>query len=147
MDEREELDFAEDRYYELGFLVKSENTESVKKVLQANKAAVYEEGGLTKILLSYPIKKEKMGFFAYCRFTALPEAAAAINESLKFEPEVLRAILIKLPANTLTKTAKAASAEGKKVLRRREAEPRKEGGETGLTNEDLEKKIEEIIAD
>lgn len=146
MGDKEDLDLAEDRYYELGFLVKNENTEPVARVLQTNKAAIYEEGDLTKIILSYPIKKEGAAFFGYCRFTGLPEAAIAIKEALKFEPEVLRAILIKLPANTLTKSAKAASAEGKRIIRRREAEPKKDG-ETGLTNEDLEKKIEEILAD
>lgn len=144
MDEKDNLDLAEDRFYELGFLVKEENNEPVKNILQKNNAAVYEEGALTKVLLTYPIKKEKMAFFSYCRFTGLPEVAAAIQEALKFEPAVLRSIFIKLP-NNVSKTSKTMPVENRRVMRRREAEPKKEAGEGGLSNEDLEKKIEEIL--
>jgi len=144
MDDKENLNLGEDRYYELGFLVKEESSEPVSDILKKNNAAVYEESQLTKVMLAYPIKKEKMAFFGYCRFTGLPEAAAAIQEALKFEPAVLRTIFIKLSSNA-AKSAKSAGIESKKTVRRRETEPKKEAGEGGLSNEDLEKKIEEIL--
>lgn len=145
MEERENLDLAEDRFYEVGFLVREETNDPVKNILQKSKAAVYEEGPLTKVALAYPIKKEKLAFFGYCRFSGSPDAAAAIQEALKFEPAVLRTIFIKLSSNA-SKTPKAMPAEDRRMLRRREVEPRKEGAENGLSNEDLEKKIEEILA-
>ena len=145
MDDKESLNLAEDRFYELGFLVREENSELVKNILQKNKAAVYEESALMKVALAYPIKKEKMAFFGYCRFTGLPETAVAIKEALKFEPAVLRAIFIKLSGNA-SKSTRLVSAENKRpAARRREAEIKKESGEGGLSNEDLEKKIEEIL--
>lgn len=144
MDNNDNLDLAEDRYYELGFLVKEESSEPVKKILQKNNAVVFEESALTKVSLAYPIKKEKMAFFGYCRFTALPEAAAVIQEALKFQPEVLRVIFIKL-SESAVRAAKANQGEIKRPVRRREAEVKKEGSESGLSNEDLEKKIEEIL--
>lgn len=144
MDNNDNLDLAEDRYYELGFLVKEESSEPVKKILQKNNAVVFEESALTKVSLAYPIKKEKMAFFGYCRFTALPEAAAVIQEALKFQPEVLRVIFIKL-SESAVRAAKANQGEIKRPVRRRETEVKKEGSESGLSNEDLEKKIEEIL--
>ncbi|MDP1706938.1 MAG: 30S ribosomal protein S6, partial [bacterium] len=113
-------------------------------ILQKNNAVVFEESGLTKVVLAYPIKKEKMAFFGYCRFTALPEAAAVIQEALKFQPEVLRVIFIKL-SESAVRAAKANQGEIKRPVRRRETEVKKEGNENGLSNEDLEKKIEEIL--
>ncbi len=144
MDEREDLNLAENRYYELGFLVKDENVEPLKAVLAKNNASVYEESSLTKVSLAYPVKKETMAFFGYCRFTTSPEEAIKIQEALKFEPAVLRALFIKL-SDKAGKAAKTGLSEPRKVIRRRETEVKKEGAENSLSNEDLEKKIEEIL--
>lgn len=145
MDNNDNLNLAEDRYYELGFLVKEESSDPVKKILQKNNAVVFEESALTKVSLAYPIKKEKMAFFGYCRFTALPEAAAVIQEALKFQPEVLRVIFIKLSESAVRAAKANQGGEIKRPVRRRETEVKKEGAESGLSNEDLEKKIEEIL--
>lgn len=144
MENTENLNLTEDRYYEIGFLVKEESSEPIKNILQKNKAAVYEEGNLTRVALAYPIKKEKLAFFGYFRFTSLPEAAADIQEALKLEPAVLRTIFIKLTRNS-SKSEKVVPFEGKRAARRQPEVKKEGGGEGGLSNEDLEKKIEEIL--
>lgn len=136
----------EAKRYELGFLVKTEEDAAlIKKILAKNRADISEEGPVVKVDLAYPIKKTSQAFFGYFRWSAAAEVLSEMEKELKLASQVLRYLLIKLP-RVLT-SAKRASFSPRVFLRKREPEPIKKAPESALSNEALEKKIEEILKD
>lgn len=131
----------EKKSYELGFLLNEENLSPVKRLLEKHSAANLSEGSLVKVNLAYPIKKQGQAFFGYLRFE-LEGPVAELKKDLKLEPTVLRHLLIKVPsaAPEEVPTGRPASSL-KPPVRRKEVKT----GAPLLTNEALEKKIEEIL--
>jgi len=129
--------------YELSFLVKEEGDE--KKVLEF----ISKEGGTidlepqpTKVALSYPISGFNQAIFGYVHFSVLPEAIANLEHELVTREFVLRHLIITPPfvKDSKPKLAERATDEPK-------SESRSESSKSEpLTNEELEKKIEEILA-
>ncbi len=68
---------------------------------------------------------------------------ADIEKDLKLKSEILRYLLIKLPR--VLPPARKPGLAPRVFVRRRETEPVKKTPEAGLSNEALEKKIEEIL--
>lgn len=131
--------------YELSFLVKEEGDE--KKVLEF----ISKEGGTidiepqpTKIALAYPIKGFAQAFFGNVHFSVLPEKISNLEHELVTKEFVLRHIIVTPPfvkdsrPRPLTDkpNAKPETGEGRVEVPKSES----------LTNEELEKKIEEILA-
>lgn len=129
--------------YELSFLVKEEGDE--KKVLEF----ISKEGGTidlepqpTKISMAYPINGFNQAYFGYVHFSVMPEAIANLEHELVTKDFVLRHLIITPPfvkdskPKQVEKTAVEAKPEGKQEA----------GKSEPLTNEELEKKIEEILA-
>ena len=132
--------------YEITFILKQEDLSEVKKILEKNKANTISEEELKKIRLSYPIKKQNYGFLGIIRFRVDPESVESIFSDMKLSENIIRYMVNKIKV----------SGEGKRVEPRptpiRPIGIRKEPLRTGvrksiepvLTNEDIEKKIEEI---
>jgi ribosomal protein S6 len=135
--------------YEVAVLVRSE--EDIPGIA----ALVREHGGeLTagfrakRVALAYPIKKEKEGIFAYANFRAVGDTAKALEKDLNVRHDVLRSLVIKPPkpqekhVDTRELPHKRAS-----VQRPTPSAPveRPAPASWPLSNEALEKKIEEIL--
>lgn len=134
------------REYEIGFLVRSEEQgQEVVKVLHRYQAEITQEGQVAKIRLAYAIKKEMNVYFGFLWFVAEPDAVAKIEEDLRLNKEVLRFLIVTPPTK---RTAKEKGPEAK-VRPEKPSSPLPVAAEMPsskeLTNEDLEKKLEEIL--
>jgi ribosomal protein S6 len=129
--------------YELSFLVKEEGDE--KKVLEF----ISKEGGTidlepqpTKISMAYPINGFNQAYFGYVHFSVMPEVIANLEHELVTKDFVLRHLIITPP---FVKEAKPKQAD--KITAEVKPEGKQESPKSEpLTNEELEKKIEEILA-
>ncbi len=131
----EEVDDKNKRKYELSFLLKDEDTSFTAKILKKHGADILSESRISKLRLSYPIKKETQAYFSYFHFEAEPQAVEKIANDLKLEAgSILRYLIISAPAARI-----AAERPSYTPL---PPEPKRR--ETELTNEELERKIEEI---
>ncbi|MBM3257479.1 MAG: hypothetical protein FJY98_04130 [Candidatus Liptonbacteria bacterium] len=130
------------REYELAFLVREEA--EVKDV--ATRAAQYgrvtNPGLVKKLSLAYPIKKVTSGYFGFLRLEAMPEAIVRLEKDFEIWQQILRFLVIRLYGEK----AEGAPEGGEKPKRGSRSAPRTEAAPGGsLTNEALEKKIEEIL--
>lgn len=138
----------EKRKYEISFYVKEEgDTSVVSAVLEKAGAVNLKEEPVKKIQLAYPIKKEKIVFAKTIFFEIEGEKVNNIRNSLLLENKVLRFMITKVP-EVLYKTKeerknkitsdKAKSLQSEKIFSPKPSDI--------LTNESLEKKIEEILS-
>ncbi len=135
--------------YEIGFLSDSETgNDDIKKILQDHGAEITEESPLSRIKLAYPIKKETFAYFGYVQFFAAPDAIIKIKDDLKFVKTILRSLIVAHPVSP-TKEAREseiASRELSAVPAESETRPKKPSKvAVELSNEELEKKLEEIL--
>jgi len=143
----------EKKYYEIGFLLKSEDKKAeIKKILEKNKAEITEEGAISGIKLEYPIKKENFAYFGYIHFSAEPESAKEIDKEVKQNPAILRHLVVIYPVekiNKMKRERRMATREGfakkEPSIQAGPAAPRRPKKIEALSNEDLEKKLEEIL--
>lgn len=128
--------------YELSFVTQSEDAASVKALLAKHNAKILNERPISKIQLAYKIEKQGYGFMGTTEFLADAESVVALRKDLQLEKDVLRGIVIKL------KEAKAGEAgTEEKTAGKGPTGPQKLRSMFGavLSNEALEKKIEEIL--
>lgn len=130
----------EKKQYELGLLLKDEDYSPITRLIQKYVSSSVSEGSLVKVNLAYAIKKNSQAFFGYLKFEMEPEKVGDLGKDLKHESSVIRHLLIKLPFN-ITKEIPQARPSLKPELKRKEPKP----AASVLTNEALEKKIEEIL--
>lgn len=134
--------------YELAVLVKGEGE------LSAVAAMVGQHGGEMaggfnpkRIAFAYPVEKQKDGIFAYGTFHAYPDGAKKLEESLRASQNVLRFLMLALRANANTAAQQPAAVPPYRRVapasRPFTAEPK--AASHPLSNEALEKKIEEIL--
>ncbi|MBI5153506.1 MAG: 30S ribosomal protein S6 [Parcubacteria group bacterium] len=89
--------------YELGFLINGELTEEeargVKKSLEellGKYATISEQGELVMHNLAYRIIKRKTAYFSWIRFHAPTPTIGEIKESLRYNKNLIRTLLLKL---------------------------------------------------
>jgi ribosomal protein S6 len=92
--------------------------------------------------LAYPIQKENYAFFGFTHFEGDPAAIGDLKNDLKLNPQVLRYLIITPPF--VKKSAWKKSGPSKSQLEETRPVP-PPAEEPILTNEALEKKIEEIL--
>lgn len=141
------------RKYELALVLKTENTSAVSQLLLNGGFVILTENPLEKVQLAYPIKKESYAYFGYFHFEGKPAAIKNLRTDLKLNPEVLRYLIItppfvKKPAWRKSEPAKLPEetkfnppTDRQAYFADRQSPP----AESVLTNEALEKKIEEIL--
>ena len=133
--------------YEITYLLKDEaDLRLLQACLAKFHASHVEDVSLTKVRLEYLIEKTSQAFLGVSTFWIDSSVLAEFSRDLRLIPEVLRFLI--------TRPALRRSREGSKGGERRPFSQRREvrgvvsesrGGGAELTNEALEKKIEEIL--
>lgn len=129
--------------YELGVLVKAEED-------LAHVAAFVKQHGIDgmgnftakKIALAYPIEKQTDAIFAYATFHAFGDEVKALEQDLRTEKKVLRSLLV-----ICEKAVEQGTRTGQKPWQgvRPSSPVEVKPASHPLSNEALEKKIEEIL--
>jgi len=126
--------------YEISYLIKDEaSAKEVSRVLRQHEAEILEEVSPKSIALTYKIKKEPAALFGYTIFKAGPENIPELDKNLKTNPSILRFLIVTPPFS---------KQETSSSLRRSRPIPERTGESKPtlpLSNEALEKKIEEIL--
>lgn len=135
------------KLYEFSVLVKAEEE------LPGLTAFVSQHGGEVvggfnpkRIAFAYPVKKQRDGIFAYLTFRAYGEDAKKLEEDLRTRQDLLRFLIISLKSTGVTVSAEQPATAPRKrfipsSLKGADAKPAAQP----LSNEALEKKIEEIL--
>lgn len=131
--------------YEISFIQEGENEGIPKKVIEKHGGQIVEDKPLVRIRFAYPIKKQTQGFFGVMRFCIDPLKVGLIDADLKFEKEVLRAIIVQFSEKDKNEEAALEGQENRLRRGKFVRTERKPGYEPALSNEALEKKIEEIL--
>ncbi len=135
------MEQSDKKEYEIGYITSSEEGgKAVAKILTGMGAEVSFEAPLAKVALAYPIKKHASAYFGYSYFNATPDIISSVRDSLKMKPEVLRSLIMTPPTNKRNVAEESSAAPRVRPVVRTH-EPRT----APLSNEALEKKIEEIL--
>jgi ribosomal protein S6 len=124
--------------YEISFLLEDETgVDFIYEALNKYKAKILEHKDPAKINLAYPVKKQKSAFFGYVDFEMDPVDLLNFEKEIKQKNKILRFIIISDPSikNTTALSSKKPASTSEKSKTE----------EIFLTNEDLSKKIEEML--
>ncbi len=154
----------ESKNYEIGFLAKSEEgREGLVKILKDRRFSIIDGGDFSQIKLAYPIKKENFAYFGYLYFFGNPEDIKELRSELKIFPKILRFIIISKPVImeknkereeqqvvpekvSLEKPMPTINNLQPTTYNRQPVIEKLEKPRSGsLSNEELEKKLEEIL--
>jgi ribosomal protein S6 len=152
MDEKNKKD------YELAVLVKNDDDlAGVGAFVRQHNGEMAAEPRAKRLTLAYEIKKNKEAVFAYCTFKAAGEDAKNLERDLNTKPEVIRFLIIAspAPAGSMGSMGDQRMAPDSGPKRRTRvmrpgvtsdyATDAKPAAPRPLSNEALEKKIEEIL--
>lgn len=134
--------------YEISFIQKSEENKTVADLLKSFGGEIIDERQMMKIRSAYPIKKEKFGFLGVIRFSMGRDAVNRFISSLKLNNDILRSMVGNVGVGEKEfiekpQTGFRGRAQSKRsVVRRRYVDSQ---ATPVLSNEALEKKIEEIL--
>ncbi len=145
--------------YEIDFLVRSEAEQSeIIDALKKRDFSIINKGQISKIKLAYPIKKEQFAYFGYLYFSGEPRNIQELNHDLKTNFKILRFNIIvhlkeieekrtmpifsqrERPESESQKTAKEITFQPAAPVA-----PKRPIKTEALSNEALEKKLEEIL--
>lgn len=138
---------ADKKEYEIAVLLKEEGfAKEVLQLLSRHGVEVREEGQLRKIQLAYPVGRERQAHFGFFHVLGLPLEIKSLENDLRNQNGVLRSLIVVLESDK-------AAAEGAIRPRRPMMPPSpRRSMPTGeqavrktLSNEAIEKKIEEIL--
>ncbi len=143
---REDIDKKE---YEISVLLKNEgDLANVLTLIGQHGGEMSSEAKSRNLALAYEIKKHKDAVFAYCNFRSYPDDAKNLEHDLNTRQDVLRFLIIASPpAAEKMSPAMGALRRGRRPTRSAApagTEAPKQAPKT-LSNEALEKKIEEIL--
>lgn len=128
--------------YEIAVLSGSEDFSKLRQILSGSDAQIIQERPVQKIKLSYPIKKFIYAFFQIIDFKVGREMLADLNSKLRLENNIIRYMITAVVPQTKT-------ILNSRKFSKPEIQPypihHKKYIEPALTNEALEKKIEEIL--
>ena len=128
--------------YEIGFIAKDETgVQKISEVLKRFGADVFFAGPVAKIALAYKINKEPQGFFGFFHFSIEPQRIKEIDHELKVDSSVLRVLIIHPPFLKQKKESRGRMTYAPKPEVSLESKPTS----GHLSNEALEKKLEEIL--
>jgi len=150
------------RDYEITYLLEEEDAASVRDLLSTRGGVITEERPLTKVQLSYPIAGRAQAFLGVTVFQAAPDSIAVLRSDLRLAGRVLRSLILSYVPHPLQETSSSpsysssfgvggadrlVSSDTSSPAPKKQETPRHGGVVTsqGLTNEALEKTIEEIL--
>lgn len=136
-------DDLEKKSYEVSFLLESEDKVSdVRRLISQHGVDVAEELLEKKINLAYPIKNVTHALFGAWRVLAEPVKIKLLEKDLMSSKNVLRSLIISMPKE---KDVHREVVQRSPILTRRTSVLRREPKPRPLSNEAIEKKIEEIL--
>lgn len=140
------MDQIEDKKeYELSFLLKDEEgISALQGMLTKFGCATTSQSEIKRIVLAYPIKKETSALFGYVYFMAAPEHMKEFTHELRLESHVLRFLLINNPIKREFVSVNEGGSRRTPEVSEKEGVS-EEKPSHAVTNEDLEKKLEEIL--
>lgn len=129
--------------FEVSYLEQNEGSADMRAAIERHGGRVLQERPLEKVRLAFPIKKQTYAFLGCIEFVMDP---AAVNELQQAEFRLNKELLRTLVHRSAS-LAPAAEGESPRPLAPRvsPSRPPRPKEETILTNEALEKKIEEIL--
>jgi ribosomal protein S6 len=143
--------------YELAVLVpREEDVAAVVALVREHNGDISAEPRAKKIVLAYEIKKHKEAIFAYFNFKAFGEDVKNLEHEMNIKAEIIRSlVVIAIPFDASEERASSASAMAAASANAPQRRPRmtrsaapteqKAPASSTLSNEALEKKIEEIL--
>ena len=124
--------------YEISFLLEDESAvDFIYEILNKYKVQILEHKDPVKINLAYPVKKQKNAFFGYVYFKMDSNMLLNFEKEIKQKNQILRFMIIRDPL--IKKTMPPSSKKPETILKKPETK------EEFLSNEDLSKKIEEML--
>lgn len=125
--------------YELAFVVKNDSAAGeIKDLILRSGAEITQEPNTSRIRLAYEIKKEREAIFGFMQFVLDPDAVKSISDSLNLRQDILRFLIVTPPP---MKEKRRTEMPPREIRPQRTLEPKT----TPLSNQELEKKIEEIL--
>lgn len=134
--------------YELGVLIlREEDLPGMLALLAEHRADITSEARAKKLAFAYEIKGHKEGVFASITFKAYGDEVKALEHALGLRADVLRALVVKLPKPSVRPVAAsgASPAMGERPHAVRPGGEPRSAAPKPLSNEALEKKLEEIL--
>lgn len=130
--------------YEISFLCREEKgPEEVLRLVKRSGGEVATEGPVERIALAYKIEKESSAYFGFFHFSFSPSDMKALEHDLTTSPAVLRYLIITPP---FVKAKSKGTGKPRPQAPTSDFAPEKKQVPTlPLSNEALEKKIEEIL--
>lgn len=147
----------EQKEYELAFIAAAEDgAVEVEKELAALGCAITGKGPLAAVKLAYPVKKHTTGHFGYVWFTAMAEDVKKLHDALAIKTGILRFLIVTPPVKVTVREHRAPREHGirpepaaSEATKEAAAESRPQAAPVrapeALSNELLEKKLEEIL--
>ena len=154
------IEEGEEKKYEVGFLIKSDlDKEGLVKILEGNQFSIINAGQTSRIKLAFPIKKENFAYFGYLHFSGDPANISKLSGQLRTDAKILRFFIV---PQTIIKEGEGRtpeevfSTQTRHFSERQKAQetpfqslapqpPKKPARTEALSNEALEKKLEEIL--
>jgi ribosomal protein S6 len=129
---------------EVTVLLKNDDVTPVQRAAEnAGVVISQSQPSLVKIKLAYPIKKNNYAFLGSWRFNVHDAALQKFVSDLKFSGDVLRFMVTKIMGGVSPQKSKVSSVSSQdRLVKKRQ---KKASTESVLTNEAIEKKIEEIM--
>ncbi|MAF79700.1 hypothetical protein CL629_01325 [bacterium] len=138
--------------YEITYLVKDEKDASfMRSVLLKHEAVIVREDPIYKVQLEYPIESEKYAFLGIFVFEILQDNISKLSSDLRLDKKVLRYLITKPISRREERLIGGGVSEGPPPSLEKDVSPApvKESpastSSESLSNEALEKKIEEIL--
>ena len=131
--------------YELTLFIKNEDISSVKKNLEAKGVKILKEKEIQKTRLAYPIKKQAYGYLCILSIGLPKDGVSKMMNDLNLEEGILRYALTKFNKHKAGEREEESRSKPARSGERRIFRTPKKPTEPALTNEALERKIEEIL--
>ncbi len=142
MDKNQEKE-ADKKSYELSFLIQKEETANdILRLLGQHGIEVVSQPTIKKISLAYKISRVETANFGFAALFALPADIKSLEGDLKSNADILRFMIVNMPKR------EPVSEHGippRRPLIRKSIRPAPPREQKTVSNEVLEKKIEEIL--
>lgn len=140
--------------FEATYLERTEGGAGVRKTIERHGGKILAERPCEKVRLAYPMEKQTYAFLSVTEFTLSTAALRELQEELRLNGELLRVLIHRAP-RVAADRGREAQHDTAGVSAEASATSAQAGGrpprtlrplnESVLTNEALEKKIEEIL--